>query len=241
MSRKAKQLDFTRARTANELDAVLSQGLDTLEQLSSVFDGGYSPIAFLMAVEINKILVENDRAIKSRGTIKFRSWAVQENEENLLPQSSLISMEYRQEAGSRPGLVYEPNFKKSDEWRELPFREWWSREIIWRAGAALPGTPGDLIPVNGAPSVPFNERVKYSRREMIKLLRDKMGAHVEKDVPHLLEELQSHQSWGVGVVIETPHGVFSTSDGTMNILITPVAAMVRQIAHELLTSYGRLG
>jgi hypothetical protein len=57
-------------------------------------------------------------------------------------------------------------------------------------------------------------------------------------MPRLLDELQESRNWAT-FLIGTPQGVLSTADGTLPVVVAPMPAMMRQIAHELLEAYGR--
>lgn len=230
------QFAHSRPLAPHELLAHLRSSIETIRQLAKIFDQGHPPAAFLIATEIMKVLVENSAAVRARGKIIFLSWATEENDDNILPQNSLIYMSAKTDP---PDARYEPNFLTNDRPHDLNFREWWSRETIWRAGAAPPGMRNDMFPVNGSPSVPFAQRERLTRMSFTKLVRDKLGAHVEKDMPHLLDELQSSRGWGVNVVLQTPQGPLRTADGSLPITVTPAAAIMRQIAHEVLISYDR--
>jgi hypothetical protein len=120
----------------------------------------------------------------------------------------------------------------------MPFRVWWNRDIIYQASAAEPGTPPGLIPVNDTPVVPYEKREKVTRMQLVHLLRNKMAAHQPSEIPELLEELQSSNSWAA-FGCDTPDGHLSTLDGSLTVAVGPLPAMMRQITHELLIAYGR--
>ena len=220
-----------------ELLKLFEDGLTSLGHMARIYDEGHTPIVFNMAVEIKKMLTENAAAMKLRGALRFMTYDDGHDPDVLTPSEKLIC---RKLSGDPPSLEVEPRFYSRDgEPVELKFREWWNRDVIYRASAAVPGTPLGMIPVNGSPVQPYEKRSKTTRRELIELLRNKMGAHQDVDLSELLEEIELSKGW-VGFELEHPtHGVLSTDDGTLPIRVGVIAALVRQICHELLVAYGR--
>ena len=96
-----------------------------------------------------------------------------------------------------------------------------------------------MIPLIDALIVPYEDREKTTRMRLVNLLRNKLGAHQTSEMPTLLDDLQETRNWG-SAVIQTPAGVLRTDDGSLPVLVSPLAAMMRQITHELLTAYGRI-
>lgn len=227
----------TRRLTPSELLAAFETGLNTLEHLGKIYDSGFSPIAFQLATEIHKILTENSTATQLRGQMDFES-PDHGDESRML--NALHKLTMARISGDPPVLDFLPAFAEETgiPTRKLKFRDWWNRDIIYRASAAPVGTPAGMIPVNASPSVPFDERDKVTRRELISLVRNKAGAHQEKDYPVLLEEMDHSAGWG-SFGASTPTGEFSTDDGSLVTQTTIIPAMVRQISIELLRAYGR--
>jgi hypothetical protein len=73
---------------------------------------------------------------------------------------------------------------------------------------------------------------------LVDLLRNKMAAHQTDEMPQLLDDLQSSNTWGA-FACTTPEGTLSTDDGSLTVKVGPLPAMMRQITHELLLAYGR--
>jgi hypothetical protein len=235
----AKRSKSSNVRQLSDADLLKSfeHGLDTLSHLASTYDGGFSPIAFLMATEAQKILTENSAATKLRATRVFSSPEMHHTSQTLTPLHLLIGVELN---GNPPKLTFVPTYHSRGKVRErtLSFREWWNKDIIYRASAAPPGTPPGMIPVNGSPTVPYEKREKITRLGLVSLLRNKLGAHQTKEMPELLDQLDEEKNWG-SFSIQTPDGVFSTDDGTLPVEVSPIPAMMRQICHEILEAYGR--
>ena len=70
------------------------------------------------------------------------------------------------------------------------------------------------------------------------MLRNQLGAHQDTDMPVLLDELDDARSWS-GFYISTPQGELSTADGSLPTGTSILAAMMRQICHEVLIAYER--
>ena len=225
-----------RQLTEGELLASFNQGLDTLQHLASTYDGGYAPIVFLMATEVNKILTENGAATKLRGMRLFQT-PIDDHDETVL--SALHKLTIMQMGGEPPSLSFQPIFYSPGlPLKDVDFRTWWQRDMIYRASAAGPGGPPGLIPIIDSLIVPYDKRERTSRMRLVNLLRNTLGAHQTSEMPTLLDDLQETRNWGCAI-IQTPDGVFSTEDGSLPVLVSPLAAMMRQITHELLVAYGR--
>lgn len=230
--------NFTsRALTERELLMSFDQGLDTLAHLSRTYDGGYPPIAFSMATEVQKILTENSAATRLRSSRTFSSPEAHHTPNTL---TSLHLLTGAQISGNPPSLAFVPKFYMEDGLpnKQLNFRDWWNREVIYRASAAPKGMAPGLIPVNGSPTVPYEKRETITRMGLVNLLRNKLGAHQTSEMPELLDELEETKNWG-GFGVQTPERIYTTDDGTLPTIVSPIPAMMRQITHELLTAYDR--
>lgn len=236
---RAKSARFTtRKLDESELLASFDQSLTTLVQLVGVYDGGYAPIALAMATEVHKILTENNAAVKLRGSRVFTTVAY-EGEGRML--NAMHKLTVARVCGNPPQLDFVPAFYSgppASSTLRLKFSDWWNKDAIYRASAALPGTAPGLIPVNGSPTVPFAKRESINRRDFVSLLRNKLGAHQAADMPNLLDELNESRSWG-DFAVDTDSGLKSTHDGSLTTGTGIMAAMMRQITHEVLVAYGR--
>lgn len=190
----------------------------------SVYDDGSDTIVFLIATEIHSLLTSGGVAAKLRGQRRFGSVIFEQRLNAVSPHHPLIMI---QVGSPPPEATYLPQYVIPDEApRELEFVEWWNREIVFRTGTVL-----------GIASVPFADRETLCRRELIKLLRDKRGAHPDSEWPELLDEIQL--GMGMSAFFIGPDGVrLNSADGTLPVVRQPLGAMVRQIAHEVLVAYG---
>ena len=173
---------------------------------------------------------------RMRGCRKFTTPERVNNPFDLTVEIKLIFAEVR---GLPPILDFKPAFHGGcSQTKTLNFRDWWNRDVIYRASAAMPGTPPDLIPLRPQDQVPYEKRQTLERRTFVKDMRNKLGAHLDKEIPELLDNLQRSHSFGIAFAIETPSGVLRTADGTLDVRTGPAAAMMRQISQEILVAYG---
>lgn len=203
--------------------AVVQESLENLRDLVSVYDNGSDSIVFLIATEIHSLLTSGGVAARLRGQRRFSSVIFEQRSDALSPHHPLIMI---QVTSPPPSATYLPQYLLPDEPpRELEFVEWWNREVVFRTGTSF-----------GA-RVPLEQRETLCRRELIKLLRDKRGAHPDREWPETFDDIQL--GMGMAAVASGTDGIqLSSADGTLPIIRQPLGAMVRQIAHEVLVAYG---
>ncbi|WP_150131369.1 hypothetical protein [Caulobacter mirabilis] len=237
---KSKPGDRIRKLSEDQLLERFSEHLQNLREICKIYDGGYAPIAFLMATETSKILTENAAATRLRALYRFDTVDYEHSESVLSPLNKLVIARV---SSSPPQVTFMPAFQGGlgkDDIKGLAFRDWWERDIIYRAGAASPGVDQSLIPLRPENIVPFDKRERLTRQKLISLLRNAMGAHSDAEMPEVLDDLQSSNSFGGSFGAQMPDGrIVGTHDGTMTVKIGPLPAMMRQIAHELLEAYDR--
>ncbi|GLK54341.1 hypothetical protein JOD31_001508 [Methylopila capsulata] len=188
-----------------------------------------------MATEIEKILVSNPIAVKYRSKKVFKTQDTPGDERNLMPEHKLIMGRLD---SSVPIFDYLPIYQ--GDWRpiEVDFVDWWNRDVIYRASAAKAGAPPGAIPLEPEDQVPYKRRQKFVRRDIVSMMRNKFGAHLDDSVPENLDELQKTSSFGINVSQVLDDGTELNSwDGSLNIGAGPCAAMMRQIAFEVLAAY----
>lgn len=240
MARKGKGYTGTkRSLSPAELEAAFEQELDILKALCEDFDNGRIEYAFLIATQIQKLLTEGQTAVRRRGAASFISPKSEDNPNILSPYYLLTGIELG--GGLPPTGNFVPVYRSDrNEWEVLKFSKWWA-EAVFRASAALPGTPPGLIPVNGTPSVPYEKRERLNRRQIIQILRDHRGSHSLEEFPEVLEEIDGPSSWGGFACVDEQTGQeYSTDDGTLHWNTGQLAATVRQIAWEVLVAFSRI-
>lgn len=225
----------SRALSEEELASQFDQNLVTLSQLAKLYDNGYHPIALQMATEVHKLLTEGNYATKRRGNVLFSTIASDDSPNMINATHKLVGARVKTPP---PVLDFVAAFQNTQaKIKKLKFKDWWNKDIIYRASAALPGTPPGMYPVNGSPSVPFDKREKINRRDFVALLRNTRGAHQSEQMPILLNELEDARNWS-SFAVQTPEGILSTEDGTLTTGATIMAGMMRQITHEVLEAFG---
>lgn len=154
---------------------------------------------------------------------------------NLLPENKLI---FAQTSSHPPRLSFLPAFR-GDPFgtKYISFKDWWHRDPIYRAGAAFKGSDPTMIPLIPEKQTAFPEREVLYRQSFVELMRNTLGAHLDLDQVDTLDALQRAGSWGGHFVIQTDSEVLSTESGTLPVSVGPAAAMMRQIAFEVLAAY----
>lgn len=223
--------------TEAQLQGHIDNGLRILKHLCDRYDNGHPYVVFTMATEIQRILDSNAYARRLSGSKNYPSPKSRSDRTNLLADPKLVVASI---SGDPPVVDFIPVFCGRPEVKteSLKFRDWWSRDKIYRASAALPGMPGDLIPVRPEEQVPYEERDTLVRERFIDMMRDKLGAHLDEEIPEALDNMQKSHSFGVSLSVQTPSGEFNTHDGTLPVRTGPAAAMMRQISQEVLVAYG---
>ena len=178
--------------------------------------------------------------VPARGAKQFPTLEADYTPRNLTSEHKLIIGECRiQTETNTYRLDFKPAYLSCPfPIKLLPFRDWWNRDVIWRASAAHPGGDPTIIPLTVDKQLPYEKRQKLCRREFVELTRNKFGAHLDHEIPEVLDQLQRSRSFGIGFVINIGNRVLNSYDGTLETRIGPAAAVMRQIAQETLIAYG---
>jgi hypothetical protein len=229
-------VDRTRRMTDKELAQHARHNLETIRELCILYDGGSQYIAFTLATEIQKFLTAGSN-VRLRGSKRFPTLQGDYTDRNLLTEHRLIS--FRVYPGEPPSVECRPAFPDTPlPVKLLKFREWWDRDVIFRASAAPPGWKNPTtVPLQKTEQVPYHERNRLTRRTFVEQTRNKFGAHLDREIPELLDQLQRNESLGMVLAVNINDSVFNTADGTLVMRVGPAAAMMRQIAHEVLVAY----
>jgi len=219
-------------------------GLENIRALCRIYDDGHQYIAFTLATEVRKVLVDNPASARTRGEKRFPTPKNDYRPTNLAAELPLAIAQVHVKSGGKLGEVptgtvtFLPTSIEAPlgmEW--LLFREWWNRDVIFRASAAPKGAPPHLIPTNTAEQVPRSKRYSMSRRTFVDLMRNKVGAHIDSDLPEVLEGLLKGFYFGMDLRVEYGEGALSLHEGTMHVEVGVAAAMMREIGHEVLWAY----
>lgn len=119
------------------------------------------------------------------------------------------------------------------EW--MSFTDWWNKDCVFRASAAPKGE--HVIPTDSARQVVRSRRFTLTRREFVDKVRNKLGAHIDSDLPEELDKLLKAFYFGMDLKVSYPGGELSLHEGTVAIEASPAAAMMREIAHEVLWAF----
>lgn len=241
MSRKGKGYTGPQRRVTDEQSITrFEANLDRLSDLCEDYDRGRISYALPMAVEIHKLLTEGGAySTRRRSTVTYPSPADEDRESNLLAYFRLTFVRIASDNEGPFGTFIHAFEAGGTKIKAQKFKHWWN-ETVTRASAAVPGTPAGVIPVNDSPSVPFKDRARLNRRELIRLLRNSAGAHEGAEYPEILDEVDDPRSWGGFAMNDGNTGlVYSTDDGSLKWRAGQLAASTRQIAEEILIAFGR--
>lgn len=213
-----------------------AETLTRIEHLCEDFDKGRYSYSLPLAVEISKFLTEGKAATRERGKVQFPSPDRQDKPTYLSAFYPLTTVCLEGRTGRFEAAVVA---SCPEGWRMMKFKDWWG-ETVYRASAAKPGTPPGLLPVNREDQVPFAKRERLNRRQLVKLMRDKAGAHNSGEYPAVLEDIDGPDSWGGFAVQNGETGeTLTTDDGSLEWTVGQLAASIREIAGEILVAYGR--
>jgi hypothetical protein len=221
--------------TDNEIRQHILEGLRNLEALCRDYDGGRPYVAFAMATEVHRILIANNLAKELTEQRVFRT-QVGTGDENLMPETKLIWGEIKFN-GIYPEQIEElyakfvPVLGREKHATHVAFDVWWAGDTIFREGASWTQ--------DGQPKPRFT----LTRKELVKMMRDKLGAHLDTAIPEELDHLQRALSFGADLGFVIPRKdqdriyEVSIANGLLPVIVSPGAAMMRQIAFEVLEAY----
>jgi len=182
-----------------------------------------------MATEASKIL-EGGRASEAmRGNKYFLTYNFAYPVENTMPEIPLIGGYINNET-DHPYASFWPEFSQNIlPSRRIPFKDWWRRDVIYRAEAFETGA-----------FLPREQRRTMTREHFVRQMRNTLGAHIDPDQHEELETLQRADAYGIilDVCDEAGKILLTTEDGSLPVRVGPAAAMMRQIAFEVLNAYG---
>jgi hypothetical protein len=129
-------------------------------------------------------------------------------------------------------MVFRPQLVPTHPIFRLPFSEWYQDPVL------IEGAWGRSWVDNGKSRIPFEKRTKLSRRKLLRLTRDKLGAHLfsELDV-----KVADYWDWFDIIPIELQHidgssFSFWKNRDSFSVFATPVCAFVRTISEEVVHS-----
>ena len=197
---------------------------DTLKNIQSmceIYDGGNYNIFSSISTELIKLFSDGDGAL-IRNEFFYVTQEKKVSTEYLTPQMPLVYIRAKTAENGDGTIMHLHTFSTDAHFatEEVKFNIWWQKDIIFLASPPIKGT-----------------REKLTRYELIKLVRDKIGSHTDKNIPLVLDHLFRRESWGnvvaSSVDLNQDFGKAMQQDIVLN---TPIQAMVRQIAAETLNS-----
>jgi hypothetical protein len=217
-----------------------------LQDLCELFDKGRTYVASLIAVEIAKLVGSEGR---DQSPILFRFKGASDFHFSKtrdmfgLPAEAVILGKFNALASDSFRTIHDENtvtLVRSSvprcwealrrdtwiEWETAPFENWWTQQVVM--------SERNTVRADGSPKPPY----KFSRRGLVKAVRDAQGAH-SRDA--LREDEQPLTDLDTSTVSANYSGPLREGQRVMyGYEILPTAAAVRQIAEELLSTIGRL-
>jgi hypothetical protein len=228
-----------------ELMEQVQAHLSNVELLATAYDSGSIFVSGLLAVALDNVLTDLPVSKIFRANLTFQgpvgpSHYGMDERRMLSPLHKLFVTRI---GGSSPEAECIPVFREASagatEMQQMDFKTWWNRDVVFRAGAAKPelNLGAGVVAMWPEDHVPYEQRVTLTRREIVKTLRNKIGGHVNTEIPELLDRLRTGQLLSFNAVVSTEDGsTRSLAEGTLPLLASPMDASVRQIAFELLAA-----
>lgn len=242
MSRKSTADQSRTRRLADpEVEQAFWDGADELAELARSYDRGNYGMAPLMSVVIHRMFVENSFGTRFRGNRRFSSPS-KEAPSGLVTAFHRLIFIASDDNQHPPTITFKPVFHVSKlgvTFKPLSFKDWWN-QTIYRAPATSRDLPLGYLVTEKSQHVPVDKRETVSRQQLVRQVRNKVGAHSDLDQLLILDDLRSEYSFGMGLAVRDRQGVTRSSEtGDLTIVNSPLPAMMRQIACEVLTGLGR--
>lgn len=233
-----------RSRENREVVDAVRGTLLTLRSLCDSYDSGNFSAARTIAVEIHRLVVGELAKLPFLRKLQFLSSSLEDSPHNLAKQClmSFIRVGNCREGEAVGEISFIPFCSDTSHpalhsayFRSFP--KWWNAVVI-RDGAG----PNGLIPLNVADQTPFNERAHATRREVIEVVRNKLGAHFDGTVSEYLHFIEENPIMFVELGLEIEGQEFTTGQHPEKFRYsnTLAHATCRQIAWEILASESEL-
>jgi hypothetical protein len=237
-----------KVRSQDEAKTAVRSSLKTIEALCRLYDEGYYDTARDIATVIHRMIVDELMQTRLRRELPFISYSILPNPRNLLIQLLTTSMDaHIQSDGGDPiiTITHNPLFDKmtkvTGEGREatapahrpttMKFNEWWNGPVQI-AGVA----DGPLIPLNEIDQVPYNKRDRTSRFDVIRMFRNKTGAHFDREVDADVQKIEDRLLRAIDIRVARSDGVtfsFAETPEVFRFNNSRAGAIVRHIAFEI--------
>ncbi len=117
----------------------IEESVRNIEGMCGLFDGGNAYIAFSLAAETHKVLTTGQNIALFRAGMRFPTISFEYSPRNLAAEHKLIMAEQHAHSDQNPPLYVDfiPISRDGSfpiKW--VPFRDWWNRDVIYRASAA---------------------------------------------------------------------------------------------------------
>jgi hypothetical protein len=231
--------ESAKVRLPDEAKAAVRSSLKTIEALCRLYDEGNYDTARDIATVIHRMIVDELMQTRLRRALPFISYSILPNPRNLMIQLLTTSMDVRiQSDGGDPTITitHNPLFDEmtvaTREGRTpMKFNEWWNGPVQI-AGAA----DGPLIPLNESDQVPYNKRARTTRFDVIRMFRNKTGAHFGREIDADVQKIEDRLLRAIDIRIARDDGVtfsFAETPEVFRFNNSRAEAIVRHIAFEI--------
>lgn len=221
--------------------------LHAVRVLADAYDRGLPEIARELSTPLQRLLTDELIGTRERRKMKVLSRLYPVNSNNILKQSLATYLEVNMNTDGQPltadgrnmrvTCTHAPGFRALsavvDRW--LPFKEWWNEPILIEGAAS-----GSDIPLDAAKQIPFSRRRKMNRREIIEVVRNKLGSHFDTELPGdawLLQDPLFVEH--IEVAVDGGPQIIALDTRPSQFVFTnhPLHAIVRHVAFEILESF----
>lgn len=226
--------DKPRKRSKEEAAVAALNSLTALQLQCSGYDTGRYEISREICSLLSRLIENEMQQAGCRRALKLPSYAYTISPENFLPQFPHVSFCGADERGN---IRFDCTFRDAETVtgaKHLNFSDWWNEAVIVEGGGGME----NLFPADGVAAIPFDKRRRLRRREVVKLIRNKLGAHYDTSES---EGVRFMMKWGRGIAFS-----FTDVDGVLvnsrknperfKYLNSHGDSIIRSIAEEILRS-----
>lgn len=231
-------VESAKIRTQKEAKVAVRSSLKTIRALCNLYDDGSYDTARDIATIIYRMIVDELNQTHLRRELPFLSYCIPPNPRNLLMQVLASSFDMRiQSDGSDLTIMvtHKPLFDELAQATGQPttmkFNEWWNGPVLI-AGAA----EGSIIPLNESSQVPYKKREQTSRFDVIRMFRNKTGAHFDRQVDSDTQKIEDRLIRVTDFRIKQPNGKiisYAENPEVYTFINSRAGATVRHIAFEI--------
>lgn len=166
-----------RRRAVVEAANAASSSIRTIELLCDAYDKGEYHVSRELCSVLSRLIDDELKNTGRRRSVRLPTLTHPFSDRNLIPQFAHVA--YRLGGNCPLEVLFFPAFSGQEDNvsnKNLKFSEWWNEPVIIEGAGGMSG----LIPLKASDQIPFAKRRKLVRREVVSIIRNKMGAHYDK-------------------------------------------------------------